>query len=80
MKVDSINLQTYQNINALKSRRLQNIDPPDHPRQEKKLAGSSFAQLLSKQEINFLDENFSNTDDKNKAASKTHGRRIDLVA
>ena len=80
MKINSINLQTYQSISALKSRMPQNVEQAVQTKQPKKLAGSSFSELLNREEINFLKENFNRIDDRGKEASKVQGRRIDILA
>lgn len=80
MKINSLNLQTYQSINGLKSLRSPNVEQHTQPKQGKKLAGSSFSELLNREEIKFLNDNFNRVENRDKPSSKLLGRKIDIVA
>jgi hypothetical protein len=85
MKVTSLNIQAYQNINALNNQKKTAVKAPVQNITNQKLHGAEFLDHLNKQEIKFLNKNFNNSDNTKKHSSVNHSpekytRRIDILA
>ncbi len=85
MKINAINLQTYQNLSIEKNRAAKKAHQNITAKQTHNIEGAKFAEYLDKNEIKYLNKNFkpagiAGADNKGSDPVDAVRRRIDILA
>jgi hypothetical protein len=85
MKVNDINLKAYESVSRLNNRSNQITPVKNRNESSQKISGASFLDQLNRQEISFLNKNFTALRSAAVQASDSEpegilGRRVDVLA